>query len=236
MKVAVRSLGDAKKFKKLLLKHGFTVTNRKPDFMLLYGGDGTTLYNERLYPGLPKLVVKQTKITHDFEINENQLEDTLKRVARGKYRVVEKTKLEAEFRGKRLIALNEIQIRNKDLRRAIRFSVHADGKTFEKLIGDGVVISTPFGCTGYFSAVGGKKFSRGIGVAFNNLYGKKIKSFVVKNGTIKVTIERGTASLAADNNPKAFTMKDGDSVKIRKHGKPAKFIKVVEKFLKVIGV
>lgn len=41
---------------------------------------------------------------------------------------------------------------------------------FDRLIGDGVLVATPFGSTGYYRSITGGTFSSGLGVAFNNVH------------------------------------------------------------------
>jgi NAD+ kinase len=136
-------------------------------------------------------------------------------------------KLQAKFKRKKLVALNEIQVHNKLPTKAIRFSLKVDGKFFDNLIGDGVIVATPFGSTAYYSSVGGRKFRRGIGIAFNNLYSRKIKSFVVpENSKVIVKIKRGPALLLADNYERFIELKDGDKVIIKKSSQNASFMNV----------
>ena len=136
-----------------------------------------------------------------------------------------RSKLEAKYKDKKLTALNEVQLHTKLPIRAMRFSLSADGKKFENLIGDGVIISTPFGSSAYYSSVGGRKFNKGIGICFNNLHNKKIKSFVVpENSRIMVKIDRDEAWLAADNHEKLISLNPSDSVIVKKSNQVAKFI------------
>jgi len=39
-------------------KKYFTIVSYNPDFVLAYGGDGTLLFAEELYPNVPKIFVK----------------------------------------------------------------------------------------------------------------------------------------------------------------------------------
>jgi NAD+ kinase len=230
MKVAICSRIKRKKLRKILLKFGFKVMNRNPDFVLCYGGDGTVLFSERKFPSIPKLVVKDVKtsrVCRKYDIPSTKIESALQKIKSKKYEIIEEMKLEANFKGKKLTALNEVQVHNKLPTRAIRFSLKVNGKFFDNLIGDGVIVATPFGSTAYYSSVGGRKFEKGIGIAFNNLYSKKIKSFVVsENSKVIVKIKRGPALLIVDNYEKFIQLKEGDKVVIRKSEEKARFIDV----------
>ncbi len=226
MKVTIVSKYDKKPIEKILRKFNFRVVNKNPDVVLTYGGDGTILYSERKFPSVPKLIIKyKSSICRKCDYSFKDLEKVLEKLSRGKFKILKEMKLEAKFKDKRLIALNEIQIHNKFPTKAIRFSVWVNGKKFENLIGDGVIIATPFGSTAYYSSTGGKPFKKGIGISFNNLFIKKIKSFVVReNSKIKVRIEKGPALLLADNLEKFIELKEGDEVLIKKTGEYANFI------------
>ena len=136
-------------------------------------------------------------------------------------------KLETKFENEKLVGLNEIQIRAKLPIHAIRFSVFVDGREFDNLIGDGVIVATPFGSTGYYRSTGGRKFNRGIGISFNNLHNKKIKSFVVpESSLVRVKVNRGPTWVLADNYEKFFELEDNVTSTIKKSKSVATFIYV----------
>ncbi|MEM5790742.1 MAG: hypothetical protein QXP77_01700 [Candidatus Aenigmatarchaeota archaeon] len=226
MRIAIVSKYDKRFLKKELEIFGFKIVKKNPEIVLSFGGDGTILYSERKYPSIPKLVIKyNSKIFRKYEYSLKNLEKILKKFLEGNFSIREEIKLEAEFKGKKLLGLNEIQLHNKILTRALRFSLYVNGKKFKNLIGDGVIISTPFGSTAYYSSTGGKPFKKGIGISFNNLFRKKIKSFVVnENSKIKVRLENGAGLVLADNCEKYFQVKDGEEFVIKKSEETAKFI------------
>src|SRR3989344_1002650 len=51
----------SKRTARIFSKH-FKTEKRKPDFVVCYGGDGTILYAERLYPGIPKIAFRNNSI------------------------------------------------------------------------------------------------------------------------------------------------------------------------------
>ncbi len=228
MKVAICSV-ERDKVNRILAEHGFQIVTRNPDFVICYGGDGTILYGERLYPNIPKLLIKTTEICRKCDYSSKHLDDVLKKVREGSYIIIEETKLDAYYKDKRMTALNEVQIHTALPIRAIRFSVSVDGKKFDNLIGDGVIVSTPFGSTGYYSATGGRPFKDGIGISFNNLHTKKIPSFTVpEDSKVKIRMNRDSAFFLSDNNPKYFRLKEGDEITVQKSEEKARFI-LVEK-------
>lgn len=66
-----------------------------------------------------------------------------------------------------VLALNEIQIKNKDITEALRFDVYVNEKKYyENVIADGVVFSAPNGATGYWKSITRTIFREGCGLAF----------------------------------------------------------------------
>lgn len=69
--------------------------------------------------------------------------------------------------GGRRLALNEIQVKNRNITEALRFDVYVNGKKFyENVIADGVLFATPNGATGYWKSITRTIFRDGCGLAF----------------------------------------------------------------------
>jgi NAD+ kinase len=225
--VLVASRQDTSKIKGVLAEEGFKIVEENPDFIVCYGGDGTVLFSERKFPEVPKLIIKTSRVCRKFDYTSGELRNILSKISEGNYCLHKKMKLETEAKGKKLVGLNEIQIHPKLPIYAVRFSLSVDGKEYEDLIGDGVIVATPFGSTGYYKATGGKRFTEGIGISFNNLHNRNMESFVVPEvSTIKLTISRGPAWLLADNNEDLIELRTKNTVTIRKSESIANFIYV----------
>ncbi len=223
-KVLVVFRRDPSAVKDFLAKKGFELVENNPDFIVCYGGDGTVLFGERKFPGIPKLIIKTSRASRMYDYNLNDLHKLLSRIKAGNYQIHSEMKLETETKGERLVGLNEIQVHLKLPIYAVRFSLSANGKKYNELIGDGVIVATPFGSTAYYKATGGKSFKAGIGISFNNLHNTDVKSFVVnEDSIIELTIIRGPAWLLADNNEKFVDIDAGDTVKIKKSKSTANF-------------
>jgi len=178
----------------------YNVVRRNPEMVVCYGGDGTLLKAEERYPGIKKLFFYKTCRKFKFY-------DKCK----------EEIKLVAYLNGKKVFnALNDINI-HYQLPRALRFSVKVNHFDFGKdLIGDGLVVSTPFGANAYFRVITGIGFSKGIGIAYNNVCGGDKYKIVDENSKIEVTIERDEGFLGADSFDKVYRIKKGDKILIRK--------------------
>lgn len=225
MKAAIVSRFDTSNIKNILKKNGFEITEENPDFVISYGGDGTILYSERLFPSVPKLAIKTTVICRKCDYTENGLESVLKKIQKKKYKIEEHMKLDAVHNKNRLIALNEIQIRNKLPIRAMRFSISFNNRNIGNIVADGVIVSTPFGSTAYYKAAGGKPFEKGIGICINNPSIDIEKNFIIpEDKEVKIKVNRDTAYLATDNDERMIELNEGDEILIRKSKEKSRFI------------
>jgi len=206
-----------------LKEHGLKVVKTNPEFVISLGGDGTYLYSERLYPNVPKLMIRDSNICKKCHVNTLfEIEDKL---VSNDFVIKEYMKLEAKIGKKKLICANDFVMRNKVLTQAIRFEIFVDGKRLNKeMIGDGLVISTPFGSTAYYYSMCRKKFSKGIGIAFNNLTNNQKPVIINENSTIKIKLLRESAHFARDNDPKILSLKQGDEIIIKRSKEKAKII------------
>ncbi|MFH8080315.1 MAG: hypothetical protein QXO84_00310 [Candidatus Aenigmatarchaeota archaeon] len=226
MKVAIVSQNNFSLIKKIE-SAGIKIVKENPDIVISIGGDGTILLSERLYPSIPKLAIKTSSTCRKCQYTPSQIKNVLELIKKGKYKIEEENKIEVRFKNYKLLALNEIQLHNKKPTVAIRFSVEADGFRQENVIGDGLIVSTPFGSTGYYMSITGKKFKKGLGLAFNNPHNIKIKGIVLdENAKIKVKLLREEAWLIRDNDDNFLNLEKGDKFKVVKSKEKARFIKI----------
>ncbi len=207
------------KWQRLLKKEGFIPDQKNPDIAFSIGGDGTFLFAERFYPGIPKVLIRESSICKNC--NNLPLNEVFKRIRSGDYKIKEFRRLELRIKNKILKASNEINIRNKSLIEAIRFRIDKFNKEF---VGDGVIISTSFGSGGYFHSITKKRFDSGFGMAWNNST-ENIKPVFLDNLDITIEITRGKALVAVDNNPKILELKIGDKIKVSSGREIAKIVK-----------
>ena len=199
--------------KEKLKKEGFIISTENPSLVICHGGDGTFLIAERTYPGVLKILIKGSKISNKG--HELPIDEIIKRYLEGKYSVEEIRKLRAVSGKHELIGVNDIVIRNSLPTEAIRFILKIDGKRVEdEIVGDGVIISTPYGSTAYFNSVTREKFDKGIAIAFNNTTNKIAPIYLNGDEKIEIEITRGPAVLISDNNRYFIHLEKGDKVKI----------------------
>ncbi|MBI4019511.1 MAG: NAD(+)/NADH kinase [Candidatus Aenigmarchaeota archaeon] len=227
MKIAIfgRDKEAIRLHRKEVKEASFIYDEKNPDIVVSLGGDGTFLMSERLYPGIPKILVRGHNICVKCEAGP--LSEILQNLKAGKYRIEEYRKLEAEWRGKKILAVNDIVIRNKRPIHAIRFLVFANDKQEGgEFIGDGVVISSPFGSTAYYYSITKRTFKKGLGIAFNNLAKKTDHMIVPENSAVEIKLSRGDATFSWDNNEEIVAMRTGESVRIKMSDKVARIIRM----------
>ncbi len=232
----------------LLSGHGLELVSESPDAVITYGGDGTILHSEQRYPGVPKICVRDCDSCVACKGNVffrkdparqagNQLclkcfSKVFEGIVDGDYRIKEEMKLSgtAVSGGRRfdVEALNEIQLHNQNPLHAIRFDLYLGEKEYVKnCISDGVIVSTPYGSTGYFRSVSsGKTFGSGIGIVLNNPTITRKPLIVTSDPDgfeLRGVVSRRNGLFIADNLPQFVELDAGDEFLVRKSKNVARF-------------
>lgn len=204
---------------------GFVHDPRAPDVVLCYGGDGTLLNAERMFPGVPKLAVRESGV--GYHCHAVGLERALEQLQAGFACRVLHRKVLAVAGDQVREGLNDVVIRNALPTEAIRFRITVnEGAPSVELIGGGVVVATSFGATGYFYSITKQTFAAGLGVAFNNVTRDVAPLFLSESARIGIVLTRGTAVLTSDNDRQAVTIRAGEQVLIGRSPHSAQVIKL----------
>lgn len=206
-----------------------TLVSSEPDVVVSYGGDGTLLSAERAWPGVPKVPIRNSRRgnrTLPYPPGE-----ILERLVEGRLVPASYIKLDGELHSAggtgpatRLIAMNEFNVHMAHVNSAVRFKVWIDGEPYgggDELIGDGLLISTPFGSTAYFNHITRGLFYRGLGVAFNHVAEHTTHLILPEDALVRVVVTRGPAILAYDSAPDYFALEQGCELVARKAAQPA---------------
>ncbi|GJM43886.1 MAG: hypothetical protein DHS20C21_07280 [Gemmatimonadota bacterium] len=188
-----------------------------PDVVLTYGGDGLLLGSERRWPGVPKLPLRHSR--HGKKCQGHEVRDALRRLVGGDLVVTRHDKVEAEARGRTVIGLNDVLVHNSSPTSSVRYRVWINDVEFgdedNEIVGDGVVVATPFGSTAYYRSITRSTFGSGLGLAFNNSTEAVDHLVLPADAVIRVQITRGPALLAADNDAAIIPLGNGDEATIR---------------------
>jgi NAD+ kinase len=133
------------------------------DALLTLGGDGTLLRGARLLGGrqVPILGVNLGRLGFLTSCSGAELEDGLRRFARGEYQAEARMALDARARDKmgverrRWYALNDVVLHKGGFARVVQLIVASNGEELAGYAADGVIISTPTGSTAYSLSAGG---------------------------------------------------------------------------------
>jgi NAD kinase len=164
------------------------------------------------------------------------------------YRLEAQRKLEATREGEPIrdgfTALNDVHLHHADPGRAAKFSARildepngdpaADGDPAvdsdareetvygaDRLIGDGLLVATPFGSSGYYRSIADGTFRTGVGAAFNNVH-KPVdapRSIVLSEAgrielSLLTTTRASSAVLARDDDPDVYALEPDEPVSI----------------------
>ncbi len=134
--------------------HELSELDEACDFLITVGGDGTILHAMQRCT-TPVFGVNAGAIGFLAEVEPPMVEEGLQRVLDGHYRIEERPKLGAWLDDVRLSdALNEVTMQTSRIAKLIRFEVRVDGEVLDMFRGDGFIVSTPTGSTGYAMSVG----------------------------------------------------------------------------------
>jgi NAD+ kinase len=203
--------------------HGFRVVDSEPDLIICHGGDGTLIGAEREWPGVPKVAIQRSAICKKCPKHETGA--VVAALAEGRAQETLFTKVQAETDGRCLVGINEVLVHNAVVTSAVRYIVWIDGGPLtHEIVGDGLVVSTPFGSSGYFRSITNSTFQVGLGLAFNNSTEPLDHLVLAPEAEVRVKITRGPALLASDNSPEHLALDRGDEVLIRRHEEPARIL------------
>jgi NAD+ kinase len=203
------------------------LVEEEPDVVISYGGDGTLLTAERRWPGVPKVPIRNSRRGHrtlPYPPNE-----VLKGLVDGGLMPLRFIKLDALLRlpgqeDRRLIAMNEFNVHMGHVNSAVRFKVWLNDDPYGdgvELIGDGLLVSTPFGSTAYYNNVTRGIFYEGIGVAFKYVAEHTTHLVLPENVRIRIAITRGPAVLAYDSALEYVELCEGAELEVTKAPDPA---------------
>jgi len=235
----------AKKIIKILKKHKmkFKICKAKAkfDILIVIGGDGTIFKATKDYPNSALLLIKRLS----FPISI-----ALEKIKRGEYKIEKVMRLEVKYKNFKAWGINDISVLRDD-ECANRFRVFIDGKNVfgDELMGDGVIVATPYGSTGYNWTAGGTVLKEDenkfvvtpiCSAYFNKRFILKDKSVMKRaegskiipdNKEVVIKFFRGIRNKIVPDGRKEeriyANIKAGDKVLIRKSKESSKFVKIL---------
>ena len=135
---------------------------RACDFLVVIGGDGSILRASRHCARFDTILVGLHRGTTGFltQLEEHNMTEGMERIIAGNYKIQNRLMLQASvMREDRRITsyygLNDAVLKVVSLSRIVNFRLYANDSLVEEYPGDGILISTPTGSTGYSLSNGG---------------------------------------------------------------------------------
>jgi len=129
------------------------------DIVIAAGGDGTILRTARLINDNPRPILGVNLGALGFlaDLAPERVEEGIAQIVNGRFTVERRMTLEARVAGSDLTftALNDITIAKSNQSRIISLEMYDAGNWVNTYVGDGLILATPTGSTGYALAAGG---------------------------------------------------------------------------------
>ncbi len=129
------------------------------DLIIAFGGDGTILSAARMVgrAQIPILGINLGKLGFLAEVSLEELDIFIKDIVLGQHVVEERSVLRISLEKDKteMFALNEVVIDKSSSSRLIPISIYVNNDYLVSFPGDGIIIATPTGSTGYALAAGG---------------------------------------------------------------------------------
>jgi NAD+ kinase len=138
------------------------MAEKKPDFVLVLGGDGTMLAAARAVAqaGVPIVGVNLGSLGFLTEVPVEELYETLQALVENRVTMESRSMIHCHLmrNGERIIhydAMNDAVVAKSAMARIIEFDVKVNGQKVATYRADGLVVATPTGSTAYSLAAGG---------------------------------------------------------------------------------
>ena len=217
-----------------------TPGQKRPEFAVVFGGDGTMLRAaqalSKLDFPLPAIGVNLGTVGFLTEISPDKFEEQMAEVVFGGGQVSNRMMLQCSVgdnKGDPFVALNDIVIQGKG-QVTLDFEICIDGIEVADFRGDGLIISTPSGSTGYNLSAGGPLISPGVNaIAVTAICPHSLTTRPVVVGAdeiIKIRLPkdtfRGREPVVIVDGQVSDELTCGDEIEIRRHRNPFRLLQL----------
>ena len=233
----------------------YAETIKGADALIVLGGDGTILScaSAAAQEGVPMIGINLGTLGFLAEVEKSDAQLAVEKLLCGDYRVEERFMLKATVhRAGEVVytntALNDFVISRSSFRRIIATEVYVDGSFVAGYEGDGLILATPTGSTGYNLSAGGP-------IIDNSLYesiitpicphtGSSVSVVVPAQKTIRVKLKDNFSkhSMLTTDGQHGFELDKDDEIEITASEHRAKLIKIYDRsiydvlsYKKIIG-
>ena len=166
LSLVIEEITKVFKYSKITVLNSYEMSkykfDNKLDLLIVLGGDGTLLGIARDINGRYDVPILGVNIGNLGFLSSIEIQDfceALNKIKNGHYTIQNRILLECTMlndenneKGK---ALNDVVIARGTLSRMVKFEVFIDNKLYYRFKGDGIIIATPTGSTGYSFSAGG---------------------------------------------------------------------------------
>lgn len=214
------------------------------DVLIVLGGDGTILTCASVASevGVPILGINLGTLGFLAEVEKGEAEYAIECLLSGKYSVEERFMLEASvirdgFAVYKNTALNDFVVSRSSFRRMISTKVFVENSHVASYDGDGLIVSTPTGSTGYNLSAGGPIVDTGLFASVitpicpHTSFSSSI--VVPADKTVRVCLKDSFSkhSMLTTDGQHGFELESSDEVVIKASQRKAKLIKVHDRTL-----
>lgn len=166
LSLVIEEITKVFKYSKITVLNSYEMSkykfDNKLDLLIVLGGDGTLLGIARDINGrydVPILGVNIGNLGFLSSIEIQDFGEALNKIKNGHYTIQNRILLECimlnDENNEKGKALNDVVIARGTLSRMVKFEVFIDNKLYYRFKGDGIIIATPTGSTGYSFSAGG---------------------------------------------------------------------------------
>jgi NAD+ kinase len=212
-------------------------SNRKLDFLISLGGDGTLLgtAREAAKYEIPIIGVNIGNLGFLTEVEVNEFKSAIEQINNNKYVIEERIMLSCHVEGEEVnnqyVSLNDIVVAKGTLARMAKYEIFIDGMFYTSFTADGVIVSTPTGSTAYSLSAGGP-------IMFPNLklmsitpicpHSLGLRTMVIDGGsTVKINIKKKYESIFLTvDGQESLAINSNDNITVKRAPYSCKLIKL----------
>lgn len=202
------------------------------DIIICFGGDGTILRIAKhlVEDTIPIMGVNVGHLGFLAEFSIAELDDAIENVMKGSYRIVDRSVLETNFKGKKYYAINEFVVEKSGSSRMLTLQTHINRHHVADYRSDGVILTTPSGSTAYSLSCGGPILTPStqvLGITPISPHTLTVRPLIISDSsevTFTLLSNVAEANIVADGTV-IGTLQHLDAIKIKKSEFVVKLIK-----------
>lgn len=199
--------------------------NFSADLAISIGGDGTFLRTAQWVgeKNIPIMGINTGHLGYLADVQISESGTILDDITNGNYKIEERSLIEvvsSNILDKWPFALNEVAILKQDTASMISIKTEINDVELNTYLGDGLIISTPTGSTGYNLSVGGpiiEPTAPNWAISPIAAHSLTVRPLVVSNeSTIKITTSSRATNYRLSLDGRSITLPEGSSITLQK--------------------